>query len=99
MFLEGAAVLHHALTHSGREVARLLRFDFLSVFDHTFKDLHGAGVQEIDPLTIEERGGIKLENVVLPVEEFLEGVVGEGHLEGVFEMVLDLLAERAQIVL
>ena len=56
-------------------------------------------MQEIDSLAIEERRGVELEDIIFPVVELFEWVVGERYLEGVFEVVLDFFAQSAEVVL
>lgn len=56
-------------------------------------------MKEVDALAVQTRGGIELQYVVFPGGQFLKGVVGEGEVEGVFDLVVDLLSQGPQVVL
>lgn len=50
-------------------------------------------MQKVHPLSVEAGSGIELQHIVLPCGEFGEGVVGECEIEGIFELVIDLLSK------
>lgn len=56
-------------------------------------------MQKVHPLSVEAGSGIKLQHIVLPCCEFGKGVVGECEIEGIFELVIDLLSKVTQVVL
>jgi hypothetical protein len=56
-------------------------------------------VEEVNALAVKARGGIELEHVVFPGGELLKGVVSEGQIEGVLDLVVHLLAQGPQVVL
>jgi hypothetical protein len=56
-------------------------------------------VEEVDALALKARGGIELQHVVLPGGQLIKGVVSEGQVEGVLDLVVHLLAQGSQVVL
>lgn len=56
-------------------------------------------MQVVDPLTIQQRSGVKLQYIIFPVEKFFKGVISEGNFERIFKMMLDFLPQGSKIVL
>ena len=92
--------MHHLLFDGSTALFNFgLGFGLITVFDNVFENVESAWMQEINSLAIEERRGVELEDIIFPVVELFEWVVGERYLEGVFEVVLDFFAQSAEVVL
>jgi hypothetical protein len=50
-------------------------------------------MEVVDSLPVEARGGIELQHIVLPGSQLLEGIVSEGEVEGVLDLVVYLFAQ------
>lgn len=55
-------------------------------------------MQIVHPLPIEPGGCIKLQHIVFPVNEFIEGIVGKVQAKGILELMVYLFSQCLYVV-
>jgi len=94
MFFKRAIFIDHTLLNSSIKIDSLLHLAVSHILQHIFQHDHGATVEMVNSLAVEDGSSIELQDTIFPIAKFLERVVGEGYFERIFDMVFYFFPER-----